>query len=136
VRYPSYPEYKESGVQWLGKVPGHWEVKRGRFTMRVNPPSSLVRSLDEESELSFVPMEAVSEYGGFYALTKQELRQTLAEGTRNFKMAMLFSQRSRHALRTAKVLWQLVWLIRQAMELQNCMFFEQPKCSITGFSST
>lgn len=25
---PAYPVYKESGVQWLGKVPGHWEVKR------------------------------------------------------------------------------------------------------------
>ena len=21
-----YPEYKESGVPWLGRVPGHWEV--------------------------------------------------------------------------------------------------------------
>lgn len=23
-----YPEYKDSGVEWLGEVPGHWEVKR------------------------------------------------------------------------------------------------------------
>lgn len=28
MNYPAYPEYKESGVQWLGEVPGHWEVKR------------------------------------------------------------------------------------------------------------
>lgn len=28
MRYPVYPEYKESGVQWLGQVPEHWEVKR------------------------------------------------------------------------------------------------------------
>lgn len=28
MNYPAYPEYKESGVQWLGKVPGHWDVKR------------------------------------------------------------------------------------------------------------
>ena len=29
---PRYPKYKESGVEWLGEVPGHWEVtalKRG-----------------------------------------------------------------------------------------------------------
>lgn len=45
MRYPAYPEYKESGVQWLGQVPGHWEVKRGRFTMRVNPPAPLLRNL-------------------------------------------------------------------------------------------
>ena len=23
-----YPEYKDSGVEWLGEVPGHWEVRR------------------------------------------------------------------------------------------------------------
>lgn len=26
MRHPAYPEYKKSGVQWLGQVPGHWEV--------------------------------------------------------------------------------------------------------------
>ena len=25
---PRYPSYKDSGVEWLGEVPGHWEVKR------------------------------------------------------------------------------------------------------------
>ena len=28
MNYPRYPEYKPSGVEWLGEVPGHWEVKR------------------------------------------------------------------------------------------------------------
>ena len=27
-----YLEYKESGVEWLGQVPGHWEVKRLKFS--------------------------------------------------------------------------------------------------------
>lgn len=31
MRYPAYSEYKESGVQWLGQVPGHWEVKKLRY---------------------------------------------------------------------------------------------------------
>jgi type I restriction enzyme S subunit len=22
-----YPEYKESGLSWLGQVPGHWETR-------------------------------------------------------------------------------------------------------------
>ena len=26
VSLPSYPEYKGSGIEWLGKVPAHWEV--------------------------------------------------------------------------------------------------------------
>lgn len=28
MSFPRYPEYKDSGVVWLGEVPGHWEVKR------------------------------------------------------------------------------------------------------------
>jgi len=28
MNYSAYLEYKESGVQWLGEVPRHWEVKR------------------------------------------------------------------------------------------------------------
>ena len=27
-KYSAYPEYKDSGVEWLGDVPEHWEVKR------------------------------------------------------------------------------------------------------------
>lgn len=25
-----YPEYKDSGMPWLGQVPGHWEMRRGK----------------------------------------------------------------------------------------------------------
>ena len=25
---PRYPEYKDSGVEWLGSVPAHWRVRR------------------------------------------------------------------------------------------------------------
>ncbi len=25
--YKTYPDYKDSGVQWLGEVPAHWEIK-------------------------------------------------------------------------------------------------------------
>ena len=27
-RYRPYPRYKDSGVEWLGEIPAHWEVKR------------------------------------------------------------------------------------------------------------
>lgn len=27
-RYQAYPEYKDSGVEWLDKVPQHWNIKR------------------------------------------------------------------------------------------------------------
>lgn len=28
MSFPRYPEYKDSGVEWLGEVPAHWEVMR------------------------------------------------------------------------------------------------------------
>ncbi len=29
-----YPEYKDSGVPWLGKTPARWEVRRGKWLFR------------------------------------------------------------------------------------------------------
>ena len=26
MSFPRYPEYKDSGVEWLGEVPGHWDI--------------------------------------------------------------------------------------------------------------
>ena len=30
-----YPAYKDSGVEWLGEVPTHWEVRKLRHMLRV-----------------------------------------------------------------------------------------------------
>lgn len=35
MSFPRYPEYKDSGVEWLGNVPGHWEVKRLKHNLRL-----------------------------------------------------------------------------------------------------
>ena len=64
MKLPAYPEYKPSGIEWLGDVPVHWDVKRGRFCMYVNPQSDQLRRLGPDDEVSFIPMEAVGEYGG------------------------------------------------------------------------
>ena len=26
-----YPEYKDSGVQWIGKIPAHWEIEKIKY---------------------------------------------------------------------------------------------------------
>jgi len=31
-----YPKYKDSGVEWLGQVPAHWEVRRLKHWLRIN----------------------------------------------------------------------------------------------------
>jgi type I restriction enzyme, S subunit len=35
MSFPRYPEYKDSGVKWLGEVPGHWGVKRLKHNLRL-----------------------------------------------------------------------------------------------------
>lgn len=31
AKYKAYPEYKDSGVEWLGGVPKHWSAKSLKF---------------------------------------------------------------------------------------------------------
>ena len=35
MSFPRYPKYKDSGVEWLGEVPEHWEVKRLKHNLRL-----------------------------------------------------------------------------------------------------
>lgn len=71
ARYNRYPAYRDSGVEWLGAVPKHWEVKRLKFNVRSNPLPSELGRLPGDTEVSFVPMEAIGEYGGIdLSLTK------------------------------------------------------------------
>ena len=55
---------KDSGIEWLGEIPAHWEVKRLKFAAKLGPTPSELTSVDRSMEVSFVPMGAVGEYGG------------------------------------------------------------------------
>lgn len=63
MSFPRYPEYKDSGVEWLGEVPAHWGVKRLRFVADLNPSKSELASFDRSLEVSFLPMEAIGDDG-------------------------------------------------------------------------
>lgn len=63
---------KDSGVEWLREIPAHWEIKRLKYMTDLNPKASKGRKLDSATEVSFVPMESVGEYGGLdLSLTKE-----------------------------------------------------------------
>jgi len=61
-----------SGIDWLGDIPAHWACKRLRFTMKTNPSKREI-TLSDDQLVSFVPMEAVGEYGGLKLDTEKEL---------------------------------------------------------------
>ena len=35
MSFPRYPKYKDSGEEWLGQVPGHWEVRKIRWLFEI-----------------------------------------------------------------------------------------------------
>ncbi|MBL1261735.1 MAG: restriction endonuclease subunit S [Thiotrichaceae bacterium] len=53
-KYQAYPEYKDSGVEWLGEVPAHWMLTRIKYVSELTPKKPLVR---RDLQCSFIPME-------------------------------------------------------------------------------
>lgn len=54
---------KDSGAEWLGMIPAHWEVKRLRHVVKTGPTKSELRNKSDEIEVSFLPMPAIGEKG-------------------------------------------------------------------------
>lgn len=53
-----YEKYKPSGIEWLGEIPEHWEVKRVKDLFKINP-SFKMRNFDKDTQVSFTPMECL-----------------------------------------------------------------------------
>lgn len=52
MSFPRYPEYKDSGVAWLGEVPGHWDVAALKRSFQVTLGKMLQPdSTDPDDEL-------------------------------------------------------------------------------------
>ena len=43
-RFPPYPKYRDSSVEWLGEIPAHWDVRRLRFVVGTSISKKEVRS--------------------------------------------------------------------------------------------
>ena len=54
MNFPRYPSYRDSGVEWLGEVPDHWQVSR---------IGTLFREVSEEGKLD-LPILSVSIHHG------------------------------------------------------------------------
>lgn len=55
----AYPTYKQSGVQWLGDIPSHWEVKKLKYLCNIitgyTPPKNNDKNYDETGFLWVKP---------------------------------------------------------------------------------
>jgi restriction endonuclease S subunit len=59
---PNVP-MKDSGIEWLGEVPAHWTVSRLKPFIILNPSKQEISKFSLDTEVTFVPMEAVNESG-------------------------------------------------------------------------
>src|SRR5262245_34412990 len=49
--YSRYPSYKNSGVEWLGEIPAHWEVRRLKTLARVELSNVDKKSVEGEESV-------------------------------------------------------------------------------------
>jgi len=59
-RYKPYPAYKNSGLEWLGEVPKHWEVKRLRYLIKYlkgKIPEKFSDTKENDAYLPYLSME-------------------------------------------------------------------------------
>jgi len=57
-----YDTYKDSGIEWLGAIPEHWDIKKLKYGVSVNPTKDEIdKNLTDL--VVFLPMERVGEDG-------------------------------------------------------------------------
>lgn len=61
-----YPKYKPSGVEWLGDVPEHWEVRRLKYLVSIND-DVLPESTDPDYTIQYVDIGNVDHRRGVYS---------------------------------------------------------------------
>lgn len=57
AKYKAYPEYKDSGVEWLGELPAHWTTLAIKHVAQLNPSKSCISIEKMKGMCSFIPME-------------------------------------------------------------------------------
>ena len=92
-----YPEYKDSGLSWLGQVPAHWETRRAKY---------LYREVDERSKSGAEVLCSVSHKTGVTP-RKDNVTMFMAESTVGYKICAPERPGHQHALGMDGCSWYL-----------------------------
>jgi type I restriction enzyme S subunit len=63
MSFPRYPTYKDSGVEWLGEVPGHWKAVPLK-TVSTHNDDVLDESTAPDTEITYVDISSVDGING------------------------------------------------------------------------
>ena len=66
-RLKPYPAYKPSGVEWLGKIPAHWELRR----LKYSAPLRNIKLDNKPEDVTYVGLENIEPWTGELFLDKQ-----------------------------------------------------------------
>ena len=64
-KYQAYPDYKDSGVEWLGEIPNSWRAKQLKYLSTYND-EVLPESIRDEYEIKYVDIGSVSANEGIF----------------------------------------------------------------------
>ena len=67
MKFPAYPKYKPSGVEWLGDVPEKWNVKRLKYSATIND-EALPETTAPDFEFRYVDIGGVDAVNGIVAV--------------------------------------------------------------------
>lgn len=59
----AYDKYKDSGIDWLGSIPAHWEVRKLKYICAINK-NSLDENIDPTFKFRYVDIGSVSYENG------------------------------------------------------------------------
>ena len=62
-KYQRYAEYKDSGVEWLGEIPSHWDAKPLKFLCTYND-EVVAENKSKDYEIEYVDIGSVSAING------------------------------------------------------------------------
>ena len=71
-KYLAYPEYKESGVEWLGEIPKDWGVLKLKYAV------DLISEKSQDINQKYVGMENITSKNGKYVHTEEVIPEGIS----------------------------------------------------------
>lgn len=85
MSFPRYPAYQVSDIEGGQEAPAHWSPIRLGRVVTLNPSKSEVTGVDPDSEVSFLPMEAIGERGDLDLSRTRPVSELLPSGYSYFR---------------------------------------------------
>lgn len=79
-----YKNYKQTGIEWIGKIPSEWDIKRIKFVSSINQ-ESLSNSLDPKTEIEYLDIGGLDENGNIIETNQYKFSDAPSRARRKVK---------------------------------------------------